>query len=169
MKKKKEYIGDIPFDVWGNQLQYLSSYNNPTHDLAAENFINGRVCCERDWKTKRMEELFFQDQQDLKYTPLPTPRHRQHDWDKKGPPTVIATIAAVINKPNYVFSDTLTYSHYEKGRSAVNFIFNRSDNRMVSIFITDFEQMLKKLIDGKITGQFTFCKRGANYGCKLVG
>jgi hypothetical protein len=36
------------------------------------------------------------------------------------------------------------------------------------MFVTDFDSIVKELVDGKITGKFTFSKRGANYGCMKI-
>lgn len=69
---------------------------------------------------------------------------------------------------NYVFEDTLTYVTWTRGRSSVKFEFKRTDGRMVGMFVSDFSDILRDLVDGKIKGKFTFAKRGANYGCMRI-
>ena len=70
---------------------------------------------------------------------------------------------------NFEFIDTLEYVSYNTGRSAIGFIFRlASSGTLVNVFITDMSKMLLKMVEGKISGKFTFCKRGANYGCKLL-
>lgn len=67
--------------------------------------------------------------------------------------------------PNHEFEDTLTYLHAGRGRSAVGFTFARSDGKTVNVFLTDMDKWIPKMADGKISGKFTFVKRGQNYGC----
>ncbi len=100
-KKRKEYVGEIPFDENGNQLHYASY--------------------------------------------------------------------GCIDIQNYVFSDTLIYKRHARGRSSVYFIFERSNGKTVSVFLTDLDSIIDKISNGKITDTFTFCKRGSNFGCKLIG
>lgn len=69
---------------------------------------------------------------------------------------------------NHSFEDTLTYQHYGRGRSAVTFVFTRADGRKVTMFVSDLDDIVRHMVNGKITGQFTFIKRGQNYGCQLV-
>lgn len=70
---------------------------------------------------------------------------------------------------NEVFEDTLYYVTYHRGRSAAYFEFNRMSNqRSVCVFLADFEAMIPLMQKGQITGTFTYCKRGVNFGCKLV-
>lgn len=71
-------------------------------------------------------------------------------------------------RPNFEFQDTLTFTTYSRGRSAAYFYFKRTDGTTVTVFMSDFCAMVPHLIDGRITGKFTFTKKGANYGCMLV-
>jgi hypothetical protein len=71
-------------------------------------------------------------------------------------------------RPNVAFDDTLTYSGYERGRSAAYFRFVRADGKGVTMFLTDFEEVVPKMVRGKVAGRWTFCKRGQNYGVQLV-
>ncbi len=69
---------------------------------------------------------------------------------------------------NFEFDDTLTLIDYGRGRSSVVFDMQRTDGTKVSVFVSDFFEMAKQMQNGKITGRFTFTKKGQNYGCCLV-
>ena len=71
-------------------------------------------------------------------------------------------------KDNFEFDDTLTLVAYGRGRSSVNFTLQRTDGTTVSMFVSDFYDAAFKMHEGKITGRFTFTKKGQNYGCRLV-
>lgn len=74
--------------------------------------------------------------------------------------------------PNFSFEDTLVYQGYGRGRSAVYVNFVRESNgKSVTMFISDFIDIsvAGRMCDGgKVTGVFTFVKKGANYGCALL-
>jgi hypothetical protein len=69
---------------------------------------------------------------------------------------------------NHIINDTLTYKSYHKWGVTVGFKLERSDGRTVNVFISDFDKMIPKLVDGKITGLFTFTKKGTRYGCRFL-
>ena len=71
---------------------------------------------------------------------------------------------------NYEFEDALQLVGWGRGRSSVKFDMQRSNGKTVSFFIKDFYEMVRyrKMDYGRITGKFTFTKKGTNYGCKLV-
>lgn len=71
-------------------------------------------------------------------------------------------------KPNYQFFDTLTLHCASRGRSSTVFLMFREDHTVVNVFVSDFVDMCKKMVNGKVQGSFTFTKKGANYGCKLL-
>ena len=72
-------------------------------------------------------------------------------------------------KDNEIFTDTLTFDGFSRGRSAAYATFTRKSNGgEVVVFLTDLDVMIEHMHCGIITGEFTFCKRGMNYGCKLV-
>ncbi len=71
-------------------------------------------------------------------------------------------------KDNFEFDDTLTLVDYGRGRSSVTFTLRRTDGTTVSMFVSDFFAASFKMHEGKITGRFTFTKKGQNYGCRLV-
>jgi len=68
---------------------------------------------------------------------------------------------------NHEFDDTLTLKGYGRGRSSVTFEMERTNGKTVSVFVSDFTAMAREMIRGKISGRFTFQKKGQNYGCKL--
>ena len=71
--------------------------------------------------------------------------------------------------PNTVFADTLQYVTYHRGRSSAMFEFKRASNRKsVYMFMTDIDDIVPKMVSGTLSGVFTFSKRGANYGVKMV-
>lgn len=69
---------------------------------------------------------------------------------------------------NFEFSDTLKYCGYERGRSSSTLIFERSNGQRVQFFMSDFDDIMNHAVKGRLTATFTFVKRGANYGCRLV-
>jgi hypothetical protein len=70
--------------------------------------------------------------------------------------------------PNFEFDDTLTFLHFNRGRSAAYAAFQRSNGTQVTVFLTDLEPMLPRMAGGHISGRFTFTKRGQNYGCRVL-
>lgn len=73
-------------------------------------------------------------------------------------------------KPNKEFYDELEYIGYSRGRSSIKIKFKSLiNNKKYEMFITDFDNLL---LDGKfanpLKGNFTFCKRGANFGIKMI-
>ena len=71
---------------------------------------------------------------------------------------------------NREFEETLTLTGYSRGRSAAGFEFRDSQGKCYYMFLTDMVELVtgNVLDHGKITGTWTFCKRGANYGVRLV-
>lgn len=70
---------------------------------------------------------------------------------------------------NFIFEDTLEYESYGRGRSSISFTFKRQNGKTVSVFASNLIEFIPYFIDGKITGLFTFVKKGQNYGCKYLG
>jgi hypothetical protein len=72
-------------------------------------------------------------------------------------------------KDNYQFPDELQYISYARGRSAAYFQFESTiTKRRFTMFLTDFDAIVKHLVDGKLSGTWTFCKRGENFGVQFV-
>lgn len=75
----------------------------------------------------------------------------------------------VLWKDNYAFKDTLEYEGYERGRSSCIIKFRCvTVNNRVRMFMTDFDNVVRMMKDGKVTGEWTFAKRGANFGVMLA-
>jgi hypothetical protein len=78
-----------------------------------------------------------------------------------------------ILKDNFVFCDTLSFIGYSRGRSSAKIDWiSASTGAEYGMFLTDFEELVKKVgfnaLDGRgVEAEFTFCKRGQNYGIKL--
>lgn len=70
-------------------------------------------------------------------------------------------------KDNYEFFTTLTFSHFMRGRSAAYAIFTSTSGVKYSMFLKDLEIVIPHLKNGTLSGTFTFCKRGQNFGVKL--
>lgn len=71
-------------------------------------------------------------------------------------------------RDNYEFSGSLSFKDFRRGRSAANAILEDKEGHTYTMFLTDFKAAIPYMVNGKITGRFTFCKRGANYGVKLA-
>ena len=83
-------------------------------------------------------------------------------------------------KDNFEFFDHINFLNFVRGRSAAHAIFegvasqswggalNVSQGRRYVVFLTDLGKMLPHFVQGTVSGTFTFCKRGRNYGVKLV-
>lgn len=73
-------------------------------------------------------------------------------------------------RDNYVFEETLEYRTYYRGRSSATIEFNDSDGHRYEMFLSDFHNVMQaKGLDGKkVTGKWTFIKKGQNYGIKAV-
>lgn len=71
-------------------------------------------------------------------------------------------------RENSEWSDTLTFTHASRGRSACHFHWKGKDGASYNMFLTDFESSVYFIEFGKLSGHFTFVKRGANYGVKLA-
>ena len=73
-------------------------------------------------------------------------------------------------RSNYEFDTIMTLDSINRGRSAANFTVTDSDGNSYIMFMKDlFDACQNSVISkGEIAGKFTFCKRGTNYGVKLV-
>lgn len=150
-KKEKHYIGQIPFDLNNNQLHYpeCTIYDFLEWDPKTKIGKNqdGSII---DLKNFKLEEKIF-NKPILIYT---------------NGPLCTAIVKAYNFKNNFIFHDTLVYDSYSRGRSAAYFNFIReSTGTKVTVFLKDFEEIILKMSFSKITEDFTFCKRGCNYGC----
>lgn len=77
-------------------------------------------------------------------------------------------------KPNFRFHGRLIFLGFLRGRSAAYASFARLENGQqrgrVTVFLKDLEAFIVHpgWKGGIIEAEFTFCKRGQNYGCKVV-
>ena len=72
-------------------------------------------------------------------------------------------------RDNFVWDDKLEYDGYGRGcSSCVIFFKSLNDRKEYTMFMTDFNDIVDLLNKGCIEGQFTFCKRGMNYGIKKI-
>jgi len=68
---------------------------------------------------------------------------------------------------NFTFEDTLTYESLGRGK----LIFRTSKGLRVEMFLNDSGDISGNygcLSESKITGMWTFCRRGNHYGVKLI-
>lgn len=68
---------------------------------------------------------------------------------------------------NLPFKTTLSYYDYYRGRSAAGAYFVDEHGRRFTVFMTDLSKFIPMMVNGKITGEFIYCKRGRNYGITL--
>lgn len=74
-------------------------------------------------------------------------------------------------KENYVFEDELKFKGFYRGCSSAGAKFiSLKDGKEYNVFLKDLEQIItaKDLCSGVISGQFTFVKRGSNYGIRYL-
>ena len=92
-------------------------------------------------------------------------------------------------KDNFEFSTAINFDRFERGRSAAHAIFESADlsvhyrglssqqsyeqkvpkeGFVYQVFLTDLADMMRHMNSCSVEGIFTFCKRGRNYGVKLV-
>jgi hypothetical protein len=72
--------------------------------------------------------------------------------------------------PNVEFEDTLIFKHFSRGRSSVKAHFeSQFTGKKYEMFICDLEDVIKaNYFITKLSGRFTFVKRGKNYGVMLL-
>lgn len=72
---------------------------------------------------------------------------------------------------NKEWHDEIKYNGYHRGRSAAGFNFKSEiDGKNYPMFMTDFDACMRNemFFKSKLIGTFTFCKRGCNYGIRLI-
>lgn len=73
-------------------------------------------------------------------------------------------------RQNHVFQRTLVFSEFERGRSAAHAIFiDPFNEHRFPMFLKDLADAIPHLVDGKLTGDFAYSKRGQNYATKYMG
>jgi len=151
----------IWWDTKNNKQAYPPippSYPGDTY--SSGNWYYGVVCEER-WRVSVEEYPILLDKynEDLK------------EFNNNITTGRIIEVDDIIWKENFEFEDTLELTGMSRGRSAANFnLKSVTDGRNYNLFMTDTVDLIQNGIinKGKITGKWTFCKRGANYGIKLI-
>ena len=98
-------------------------------------------------------------------------------WDRKVPFTVNgdqehypSLYRTSMWKDNHEFQATMEFQRFNRGRSAAYAVMrDTSTKRTVTIFLSDFDHVVRHMTRGTVTGRWTFTKKGQNYGCKLIG
>lgn len=85
-------------------------------------------------------------------------------------PREVAERVSPVWLDNYVFDDEMEVVGMSRGRSAANFQLTDSCGKSYNMFMTYMVDMLKRatINKGFIWGNWTFVKRGRNYGIKYV-
>lgn len=99
---------------------------------------------------------------------------KQYPIDKKG--NLVSYADTRWYKPdswvdNESFEAELEYCDYTRGRSSIKFVFKnvKRKSQKWEMFLSDFDEIVKKLKDGKIKGWWKVRKSGANYGLVYLG
>lgn len=74
-------------------------------------------------------------------------------------------------RDNYIFSDTLQFMKFHNMKTSVHAEFKSlCDNREYVMFLSELERCIRLdvISNTRITGQFTFVKRGTNYSVSYV-
>lgn len=72
-------------------------------------------------------------------------------------------------RKNYIFTDTLYYDTFTRGRSSVKFYFKDAKGIRYEMFATDFSNLVKsENVSVGVLGRWSFVKRGANFGIVKV-
>lgn len=71
---------------------------------------------------------------------------------------------------NKVFDETLTYQGYGRGRSSSVFYWTDATGAKYQMFMSDMNDLLfhKEVTNKQVTGTWTYCKKGQNFGIKLA-
>lgn len=69
---------------------------------------------------------------------------------------------------NKIFTDTLSYTGFSKGRSSIKFNFKGLEGTEYEMFLKDFSEIAKVQAVDRISGEWAFIKRGSNYGVTLI-
>lgn len=76
----------------------------------------------------------------------------------------------VVWQPNDSFHSTLEFVKFNRGRSAAYASFEDADGKRRYMFLKDLDEVLRNgwFRGAKLTGTFTYCKRGQNYGVRMI-
>lgn len=74
-------------------------------------------------------------------------------------------------RDNYIFSDTLQFVQFNNMKTSVQAEFKSlCDNRRYIMFLSELERCIRSdaISNARITGRFTFVKKGTNYSVSYV-
>lgn len=84
-------------------------------------------------------------------------------------------------KDNFEFKETFHVVYFSRGCSSAKMILRTAKNAKkygtdgycyecvdYEVFLSNSVDIIRKMVDGKISGVWTFVKKGSNYGIKLV-
>lgn len=66
------------------------------------------------------------------------------------------------------FVATMAFKQYTKGRSSLRFLLEDENGGEWSMMAQCIDDFVKRSMNGVVTGKWTMCKRGANYGLLLI-
>lgn len=164
-KKVKHYVGNVQFDIWGNMSEY--GYGTQVEHLTDKNFDNGNIVMPK-WdatlKAQVMAPVFYGgDELGLTFYDVPTVKNQ---WDST---LYIAEMKSGVERPNFVFNDTLEYHEHYYGRTSTCFyVKSQTTGQVYRVFLKDLESFIRNMDKGVITADFTFCKKGYKFGIKMV-
>lgn len=147
---------------WDTELKQRLWQPNPPHK-PSETYSSGRYGYSGKERWEREKEEY----------PALLEKYNK-DWEVFNNYTSIGKIIQVndiVWKENYEFEDTLELTGMSRGRSAANFnLKSTTDGKDYNLFMTDTVDLIRNstINKGKIAGKWTFCKRGKNYGIKIV-
>lgn len=73
-------------------------------------------------------------------------------------------------KENFEFESELTFTGFIRGRSAARAQFKDHNNNTLEMFLSEFENLIETgLPVNKLSGKWTFHKKGSNVGLKYLG
>lgn len=81
------------------------------------------------------------------------------------------TVPTIQEPATLEFDAQLRFSHFERGRSSVIAVFERTssgNHTTFSMFLSEFESLVPDLRDGFVTGRWGFTKNGSNTGIVRV-
>lgn len=156
MKQRKLYKGDIPFTPTGNMETFFIETGHKINLSHVRRTHAGTEYIQQSgikFLSPFSEEQLQLEEGEFKL------HGRKYE----------ARIAPTVLVPNFEFRTVLEFSNYWKGRSSVQMLFKCPEGRQYSMFISDFCETVPRLKEGKLSGNFTFSKKGANYGVVWIG
>jgi len=102
---------------------------------------------------------------ELNIVPLAVPEVDPYNSNK----VYVAEIDQYYNTKNFIFTDELKYTGFYRGQSAAGLEFkSNTTGKEYAVFLTDFDVYVGNMILGVVKGNFTFSKRGAKFGLRML-